>query len=78
MVHLREASRHEGGDETPLTWRLLPRAQGNSATAVCAGGHTVTLAGHQIALDGTVTPSVLCSAPGCGWHEYVQLIGWVG
>jgi hypothetical protein len=31
---------------------------------------------HQIAADGTVTPSCVCPRDGCGWHETVKLEGW--
>ena len=31
---------------------------------------------HEIAADGTVTPSLLCSQAGCGFHEMVVLEAW--
>jgi len=31
---------------------------------------------HEIAPDGTVTPSVECPS-GCGFHTNVRLTGWV-
>jgi hypothetical protein len=30
--------------------------------------------GHDIAQDGTVSPSVGC--PQCGYHEFIKLEGW--
>lgn len=38
-------------------------------------GHALLL-DHEIADDGTVTPSVECPIEGCGFHENVRLIGW--
>jgi hypothetical protein len=31
---------------------------------------------HTIAADGTVTPSYVCVATGCTFHEMVRLVGW--
>jgi uncharacterized OB-fold protein len=31
---------------------------------------------HQIAADGTVTPSVVCPHEHCEWHVFVRLSGW--
>jgi hypothetical protein len=39
----------------------------------CPNGHIGVL-DHEIADDGTVTPSVQC--PRCSWHESVKLDGW--
>lgn len=53
------------------------RADGRrTASMACPGcGKVASLSGHEIAADGTVTPSVAC-AYDCGFHEYVQLEGW--
>jgi hypothetical protein len=32
---------------------------------------------HEIAADGTVSPSVQCPFPGCSFHDQVQLLGWL-
>lgn len=37
----------------------------------CPNGHIASLRDHQIAKDGTVTPSVQC--PKCAFHENVVL-----
>ena len=42
----------------------------------CPNGHLGTLVDHEFAADGTVTPSVVCADPGCGWHEDVRLDGF--
>ena len=31
---------------------------------------------HDIAGDGTVTPSLECPADGCDWHVNARLEGW--
>lgn len=31
---------------------------------------------HDIAADGTVTPSLICPMDGCSWHVFVTLLGW--
>lgn len=71
-----------GGPRDPLTWAPLlePIAEGHrrSAWIKCRNGHLATLTDHQIAHDGTVTPSVVCPADGCDFHEHVQLAGWPG
>jgi hypothetical protein len=41
----------------------------------CPGGFAGSLSKHEIASDGLVRPSVLCTC-GCGYHEYIVLNGW--
>lgn len=43
----------------------------------CANGHYGTLGNHDIAADGTVTPSVVCPEQGCVFHDTVKLEGWM-
>lgn len=31
---------------------------------------------HEIAEDGTVNPSVICPFAGCGFHDWITLVGW--
>lgn len=31
---------------------------------------------HDIASDGTITPSVQCPTQGCNFHHHVRLEGW--
>ena len=33
---------------------------------------------HSVAIDGIVTPSVVCPWEGCRFHEFVKLNGWNG
>ena len=39
-------------------------------------GHEGLLTDHDIAADGTVTPSVVCTEEDCGFHDWVKLVGW--
>lgn len=49
----------------------------DGACIECGGcGHGMALSKHEIAADGTVTPSVVCPYVGCGWHVFIRLEGW--
>lgn len=70
--------------QLPLTWRVLyldAEHSRKSASFVCSNGHDGTLLDHEIAADGTVTPSVVCNGipdgEGCSFHEMVKLERWV-
>jgi len=83
MVDLHRAPPNRGypGWCPPLTWDG-PLQPGNSVLVLlsCGNGHEGTLQTptiHQIAADGTVTPSCVCPYKGCGWHEFVRLVGWM-
>lgn len=55
-------------------WPLQAADQIVSASFVCPVCELrAYLTDHEIAEDGTVTPSVLCD---CGFHDYLKLIGW--
>jgi len=59
------------------SWRGARFPDGHrSANVACGNGHVASLSDHNIAADGTVSPSLVCPAQGCGWHEVVRLIGW--
>jgi hypothetical protein len=74
----------------PLTWDYAVRMRKaggfcacqsdmDVALCTCGNGHTcrLTLANHQIAADGTVTPSYACPVTGCSYHVTgVRLVGW--
>lgn len=60
----------------PFWIRVLRTGKPDSATVVCPSGHVGSLLDHEIADDGSVTPSLVCPEDGCGWHEHVRLIGW--
>lgn len=44
----------------------------------CPHGHRRTFGRsvHTILEDGTVTPSAVCTEPGCDFHEWVKLEGY--
>ncbi len=61
----------------PLTWRpYTAQTGGLKANIVGACNHGMNIRNHTIASDGTVSPSVVCPHPGCGWHVFVRLVGW--
>lgn len=62
----------------PLRWKdCNPRTRATfKAEMTCSRGHAVSLRGHSIAADGLVSPSVVCLAPECDFHDYVRLTGW--
>lgn len=47
-----------------------------SAWLQCPFGHRIDLENHSIDAVGNVLPEVACSAPGCGFHSIVRLLGW--
>ena len=64
-------------EEPPNSWKPYLRQDGSrGAIYTCPQGHTASLEGWAIAEDGTVSPSVDCSPNGCGFHDFIQLIGW--
>lgn len=65
-------------DETQRQkWLPLKTSEGGyTAYAVCPNGHLGILSDHMIDDDGKVSPSVVCPAPGCNFHDYVRLKGW--
>lgn len=42
----------------------------------CGNGHDAVVKTHQVAPDGTVTPSLLCPVHGCGWDGQAKLDQW--
>lgn len=79
MVDLAKATAFTGpeGRCPPLTWTPLTPPH-RWALLSCANGHECCLSDslHQVAPDGTVTPSAVCPVAGCGWHEWIRLIGF--
>lgn len=76
------------GDQRPKgTWKPLGTPTGKSASVSCPQcGEISTLDGHDIAADGTVTPSAVCPYTGslaaqfhcvpCTFHDHIKLAGW--
>jgi hypothetical protein len=50
----------------------------NGTAYVCCPqcGGIASLAQHDIADDGTVSPSVVCPDAACDWHEHIRLDDW--
>ena len=63
-------------ERVPFTWERVTLDGVRSAAAYCVNGHFAVLSAHEIAPDGTVTPSVVCPEDECDWHEMVRLDGW--
>ena len=59
-----------------LSWVEIMGANGKTAYLKCPNGHAAGLWDHEVADDGTVSPSVGCPEDGCNFHEFVKLIGW--
>lgn len=68
----------------PFTWDFAVRMKRKTpwnedlVLCTCSKGHTTRMTSkyHRIADDGTVHPSVVCPIDGCGFHEFVRLVGW--
>jgi len=61
---------------TPCSWQGGQTPTGKTALFCCPNGHIGSLSDHDIAADGTVSPSVVCSKEGCNFHEFIQLVDW--
>jgi hypothetical protein len=63
-----------------LVWRAITQLDNedlrDSATLTCSNGHIGSLAAHEIAKDGKVTPSVVCMTKNCNFHEHIRLLNW--
>lgn len=74
-----ELERWTGPDRPPpLMWKEChPRTRAIfKAELTCSNGHGVSLRGHSIAASGRVSPSVVCLASGCNFHDFVRLEDW--
>jgi hypothetical protein len=54
------------------TWKRV----GDDVQIVCPKCGKIAFLDHDIADDGTVTPSVVCPRERCDWHVMVVLVGW--
>lgn len=53
------------------------RIENRTAYVACPECHEAAgLHDHDIADDGTVSPSVVCPHPGCSWHVWIKLKDW--
>lgn len=63
----------------PNTWALSILSGGSIQVITrCSNGHIGALDDHEIAVDGTVSPSVVCQREGCTFHEFIRLEDWIG
>lgn len=46
------------------------------AVVTCPGCQEERALDHDVAADGTVTPSLDCPTKGCSFHDHVQLANW--
>lgn len=79
MILIRKAKPGDIWLQEPGVYRTAWNADKSqrSASVACPDcGRTASLSGHDIADDGTVTPSVVCPYEGCSFHDYVKLEGW--
>jgi hypothetical protein len=75
MLDLRRAS--APGLSEPGTWELSARSGAPTALVCCPWCRQwASLSSHTISADGTVSPSLVCPAPACGFHDHVRLAGW--
>ena len=77
ITFVRKSADADAFKKDPLTWMLLRTGNRWSAMAICPNGHEGALDNHTIADDGVVTPSVVCPEKKCGFHDYIQLAGWL-
>ncbi|MCJ7816504.1 MAG: hypothetical protein MUP55_01480 [Candidatus Aenigmarchaeota archaeon] len=79
MITIRRATQEEidSDKDTPMTWwPVVFHPGGESVIFICPKGHYMALMKHHIKDDGTVEPSVVCSAKGCDFHEHIKLEGY--
>lgn len=67
----------ENGSGLPVSVPCWDDAPGSLQAFVwCSNGHLLSLAKHEIAADGAVSPSVACMMRDCGYHDTIRLVGW--
>jgi len=79
MIDVPKAKKDDMSDKGPC-WELQEYAilgypRSNQVLLKCPNGHIGVL-DHEIAEDGTVTPSVMCDREGCDFHEMIRLLDW--
>ena len=68
----------QSNDFKPGTWKewIFGPEQKRGAVFTCPiCGNACSLSDHEIAADGTVSPSAVCPYD-CGFHEFIKLDGW--
>lgn len=80
MTRIQPGDRNDFWLSKPGKYRSAT-ADGGKRTAILSCpdcGQSVSLRNHDIAADGSVTPSLVCPRSGCTFHDYVKLEGWDG
>ncbi len=59
-------------------WLWMPHSEGLSSRVCikCPKCGRIGMLDHDVADDGTVSPSLDCPSEGCAFHEHVKLRGW--
>ena len=60
---------------TSIPRKLWRRGEGGDVLVTCPGCGLEAYLDHDVAKDGTVTPSLDC--PKCPYHKFVKLEGWL-
>jgi hypothetical protein len=70
---MRSLSKHTGnGPLEQGTWKIM----NGKVWVACPGCGLMAMLDHEVAADGTVTPSLDCPEQRCAFHEWVRLEGW--
>ncbi len=62
-----------GGEWIRIRDSEIPRPTARVGCPTCGQSSALD---HEIAADGTVTPSLVCARSGCKFHDHVKLVGW--
>jgi uncharacterized OB-fold protein len=81
VIVFRYAAALEGTLKAPTepgTWRRWVHLRNvkTFSTACPKCGAQLVWPKHSVAPDGTVRPSMVCTHPGCSFHEFGKLEGW--
>ncbi len=60
----------------PQTWWPIRQGGRKSAMIVCPKCGCEAPLDHEIAADGTITPSLVCPYEPCDFHDWGRLEGW--
>ncbi len=58
------------------SWRVTLLDGAPVVRVTCPGCAQEYALDHEIAEDGTVSPSLDCPTEGCSFHDYAQLVDW--
>ena len=80
MINISKAKIDDVWLSEPGAWRRSVCEGGKiSATVSCPDcGRSCSLSSHEIAQDGTVTPSLVCPLDDCDFHKFAKLEDWTG